>query len=120
MYTPRLRDQIGSRAPALGAPHPILTSDALLGVPQFSTAPPPAAISDRRLHVHRPGEAQVDVGQALIKQDGILRKVVFFVFVLPYSDALFVQVFERSCLETWAEARNRAFAFFGLLAVWYG
>jgi transposase len=62
---------------------------------------------------HRPGEAQMDVGQALIKQDGVLRKVVFAVFVLPYSDALFVQVFERSCLETWAEAHNRAFAFFG-------
>ena len=34
--------------------------------------------------VHRPGEAQADVGHALIKQDGVLRKVVFFVFVLPY------------------------------------
>jgi len=28
---------------------------------------------------HRPGEAQVDFGYALIKQDGRLRKVVFFV-----------------------------------------
>ena len=63
--------------------------------------------------VHRPGEAQMDVGHALIKQDGVLRKVVFVVFVLPYSDALYVQVFERSCLETWAEAHNRAFGFFG-------
>jgi len=62
---------------------------------------------------HRPGEAQMDVGHALIRQDGRLRKVPFFVFVLPYSDALYVQVFERSCQETWAEAHNRAFAFFG-------
>ena len=62
---------------------------------------------------HRPGEAQVDVGHALIKQDGALRKVIFVVFVLPYSDALYVQVFERSCLETLAEAHTRAFAFFG-------
>ena len=63
--------------------------------------------------VHRPGEAQADVGHALIKQDGVLRKVVFFVFVLPYSDAICVQVFERSCLETFAEAHSRAFTFFG-------
>jgi transposase len=63
--------------------------------------------------VHRPGEAQVDVGHALVKQDGVLRKVVFVVFVLPHSDALFLQVFERSCLETFGEAHNRAFAFIG-------
>src|SRR5208337_1428381 len=30
--------------------------------------------------IHRPGEAQVDFGYALVKVSGVLRKVVFFVF----------------------------------------
>jgi transposase len=32
---------------------------------------------------HRPGEAQVDFGFALVKESGTLRKVAFFVMVLP-------------------------------------
>jgi transposase len=35
--------------------------------------------------VHRPGEAQVDFGEALVKMNGRLRKVAFFVMALPYS-----------------------------------
>ena len=38
---------------------------------------------------HRPGEAQVDFGYALVKQAGVLRRVPFFVMSLPYSGALF-------------------------------
>lgn len=63
--------------------------------------------------VHRPGEAQVDFGHALAKVDGQLRKVVFFVMALPYSDASFVAAFERECTETFWEGRVRAFEFFG-------
>ena len=37
--------------------------------------------------IHRPGEAQVDFGHALAKGSGVLKKVVFFVMALPYSDA---------------------------------
>ena len=37
--------------------------------------------------VHAPGEAQVDFGEALVKMNGTLRKVAFFVMALPYSDA---------------------------------
>ena len=37
--------------------------------------------------IHRPGEAQVDFGYALAKISGVLRKIAFFVMVLPYSDA---------------------------------
>ena len=62
---------------------------------------------------HRPGEAQADFGYALIKQDGQLRKVVFFVMSLLHSDAVFVQVFERICTEVYQEAHRRAFEFFG-------
>ena len=63
--------------------------------------------------VHRPGEAQVDFGYALVKENSRLRKVVFFVMCLPYSDAVFVQVFERICTEVFQEAHRRAFEFFG-------
>jgi transposase len=33
--------------------------------------------------------------------------------VLPHSDAIYVQVFERECLEVWCEGHIRAFDFFG-------
>ena len=62
--------------------------------------------------VHRPGEAQVDFGHALARVNGRLRKVVFFVMALPYSDASFVMVFERECTETFWEGHVRAFEFF--------
>jgi len=53
--------------------------------------------------MHRPGEAQMDFGHALAKVDGVLRKVVLFVMALPHSDAMFVQVFERLCIEAFWE-----------------
>ena len=62
---------------------------------------------------HRPGEAQVDFGHALVKENGVLRKVVFFVMALPYSDAMFVRVYDRECTEVYWDAHMRAFAFFG-------
>ena len=63
--------------------------------------------------VHRPGEAQVDFGHALVRVNGVLRKVVFFVMVLPYSDAIFVWVYEGECAEVYWDAHVRAFEFFG-------
>jgi transposase len=63
--------------------------------------------------IHRPGEAQVDFGYALVNVAGRLRKVAFFVMALPHSDALFVQAFERECTETFWEGHARGFAFFG-------
>jgi len=62
---------------------------------------------------HKPGEAQVDFGYALAKVSGILRKVAFFVMVLPYSDVFFVMAFERECTESYWEGHARAFEFFG-------
>ena len=62
---------------------------------------------------HRPGEAQVDFGHVAVKVAGVLRRVVFFVMALPHSDAMFVQVFERLCTETFWAGMVRAFAFFG-------
>jgi transposase len=61
---------------------------------------------------HDPGEAQVDFGHAAVKISGILKKVVFFAMVLPYSDAFFVMSFERECSEAYWEAHSRAFEYF--------
>jgi transposase len=58
---------------------------------------------------HQPGEAQVDFGEALIRQQGRLRKVKFFALGLPYSDIMFVMAFERECTETFWEGHVRAF-----------
>ncbi len=63
--------------------------------------------------VHRPGEAQVDFGYALVKVSGLLKKVGFFVMVLPYSDAFFVMAFERECTESYWEGHVQAFECFG-------
>jgi len=66
---------------------------------------------------HRPGEAQVDFGHALVNVNGVLKKCPFFVMSLPYSDAFYVQVFERECTETFWEGHVRAFEFFGAVPV---
>ena len=63
--------------------------------------------------IHRPGEAQVDFGYAAVKVSGQLRKVGFFVMVLPYSDVFFLMAFERECSESYWEGHARAFEFFG-------
>ncbi len=63
--------------------------------------------------IHRPGEAQMDFGYALMKVSGILRKIAFFVTVLPYSDAFFVMCFDLECTESYYEGHVRAFEFFG-------
>jgi transposase len=63
--------------------------------------------------IHRPGEAQVDFGHALIKLNGVLVKRPYFVMVLPYSGAYFVQMFERESTEFVWEGHIRAFEYFG-------
>jgi transposase len=62
---------------------------------------------------HEPGEAQVDFGEALVKMAGVLRKFKFFVLSWAYSDAFFVQAFERECTESFWEGHVRAFEYFG-------
>lgn len=63
--------------------------------------------------VHRPGEAQMDFGHALVKVGGVLQKAAFFVMALPHSDALFVAAYPRECTETFQDGHVRAFRFFG-------
>jgi transposase len=61
---------------------------------------------------HRPGEAQSDFGEATVIYRGQARKVAMFVMSLPFSDALFCQIFPRECTETFQEGHRRAFEFF--------
>jgi hypothetical protein len=68
---------------------------------------------------HDPGTAQVDArmlasaGQALVHQDGALRKVYFFVLVLPHSAAMFVQAFWHARREMFWEFHRRTFEYLG-------
>jgi len=62
---------------------------------------------------HRPGEAQVDFGQAEVTLDGRTATVALFAMTLPYSDAMFVCAFPRECTESFLEGHVRAFDFFG-------
>jgi transposase len=62
---------------------------------------------------HRPGEAQVDFGQAHIIHDGDDMTVAMFVMTLPYSDAVFTCVYPRECTEAFLDGHRRAFTFFG-------
>ena len=68
--------------------------------------------------IHRPGEAQVDFGWAVVKMAGVLIKVAFFVMALPHSDAFLVMAFPRECTETFWEGHVRAFKFFGFVPRW--
>ena len=63
--------------------------------------------------IHPPGEAQVDFGEAKVKINGVVTKVAMFVMTLPYSGAMFVQVFARECTEAFLEGHRRAFEYFG-------
>ena len=62
---------------------------------------------------HPPGEAQVDFGEADVTLRGDTTRVALFVMTLPYSDAIFRQVFPRECTEAFLEGHRRAFGFFG-------
>jgi transposase len=62
--------------------------------------------------LHRPGEAQVDFGEAQVKLCGQQVKVALFVMTCPYSDAIFCQAFPRECTEAFQEGHKRAFEFF--------
>jgi transposase len=62
---------------------------------------------------HPPGEAQVDFGEADVTLQGATTRVALFVMTLPFSDAIFCQVFPRECTEAFLEGHRRAFEFFG-------
>ena len=76
----------------------------------------PAAATDARVFVplaHPPGHAQVDFGEAIGIIGGVERKIHFFAFDLPHSDASFVVGHPAETTEAFCDGHVRAFAFFG-------
>jgi transposase len=63
--------------------------------------------------VHLPGHAQADFGEALGVIGGVERKIHFFAFDLPHSDACFVIAYPAETTEAFCDGHVRAFAFFG-------
>ena len=62
---------------------------------------------------HPPGHAQVDFGEALGIIGGVERKIHFFAFHLPHSDASFVVAYPAETTEAFCDGHVKAFAFFG-------
>jgi transposase len=62
---------------------------------------------------HPPGHAQVDFGEALAVIGGVERKIHFFAFDLPHSDACFVVAYPQERTEAFCDGHVQAFAFFG-------
>src|SRR6266567_904730 len=63
--------------------------------------------------VHPPGHAQADFGEAIGVIGGSERKIHFFAFDLPHSDACFVVGYPAETTEAFCDGHVRAFAFFG-------
>ena len=63
--------------------------------------------------MHPPGHAQADFGEAIGIIGGVERKIHFFAFDLPHSDACFVVGYPAETTEAFCDGHVRAFAFFG-------
>jgi transposase len=62
---------------------------------------------------HPPGHGQADFGEAVVVLDGVKRKVHFFAFDLPHSDACYIRAYHSATSEAWMDGHVHAFAFFG-------
>jgi transposase len=65
---------------------------------------------------HPPGHGQADFGEAIGIIGGVERKLHFFAFDLPHSDACFVAAYPAETTEAFCDGHVRAFAFFGGVA----
>ena len=63
--------------------------------------------------VHPPGHGQADFGEAWAYIGGVKRKVHFFAFDLPQSDASYVRAYPAATAEAWFDGHAHAFSFFG-------
>ena len=66
--------------------------------------------------VHPPGHAQADFGEALAIIGGVERKIHYFAYDLPHSDANFVVAYPAETTEAFCDGHVQAFAFFGDLS----
>jgi transposase len=62
---------------------------------------------------HAPGEAQADLGEALVVIAGVEQKAHYLAVDLPHSDDCFVVAFPAETTEAFLEGHVRAFAYFG-------
>ena len=62
---------------------------------------------------HPQGHAQVDFGEGIGIIGGVERKIHFFAFDLPHSDACFVVGYPAETTEAFCDGHVRAFSFFG-------
>ena len=63
--------------------------------------------------LHRPGEAQVDFGEAVVVIAGMEQKAHYLAMDLPHSDDCFVMAFPAETTEAFLEGHVGAFAYFG-------
>jgi transposase len=63
--------------------------------------------------MHPPGHAQADFGEAIAMIGGVERKIHYFAFDLPHSDACFVVAYPAETTEAFCDGHVKAFAFFG-------
>ena len=63
--------------------------------------------------VHPPGHAQADFGEAIGIIGGVERKIHYFAFDLPHSDANFVVAYPAETTEAFCDGHVQAFNFFG-------
>ena len=63
--------------------------------------------------MHPPGHAQADFGEAIAIIGGVERKIHYFAFDLPHSDAIFVVAYPAETTEAFCDGHVQAFAFFG-------
>jgi transposase len=63
--------------------------------------------------MHPPGHAQADFGEAIAVIGGVERKIHYFAFDLPHSDAIFVVAYPAETTEAFCDGHVQALAFFG-------
>jgi transposase len=63
--------------------------------------------------IHPPGHAQADFGEAIGVIGGVERKIHYFAFDLPHSDANFVVAYPAETTEAFCDGHVQALAFFG-------
>ena len=65
---------------------------------------------------HPPGHAQADFGEALAVIGGVERKIHYFAYDLPHSDANFVVAYPAETTEAFCDGHVQAFTFFAGLS----
>ena len=68
--------------------------------------------------VHPPGHGQADFGETWAFIGGVKRKVRFFAFDLPQSDASYVRAYPSATADAWVDEHVHAGSFFAWAKSW--